>query len=75
MVEIAIYSIIDKNAFHRIINNLLANMVKHSHANRLIIRIIDEISEVRISIIDNGIGIEEKDLPYIFDRLYKFYVV
>lgn len=69
--EEAIYSIIDKNAFNRIINNLLANMIKHSHANKLIVQIIDKISEVQISIIDNGIGIEEKDLPFIFDRLYK----
>lgn len=58
--EEAIYSIIDKNAFNRIINNLLANMIKHSHANKLIVQIIDKISEVQISIIDNGIGIEEK---------------
>ena len=69
--EEALYIVIDKNAFNRIINNLLANMIKHSHATKLIIQISDEINEVQITIIDNGIGIAEKDLPFIFDRLYK----
>jgi len=69
--EKAVYILIDKNAFKRIINNLLVNMIKHSHANKLIVQIIDKISEVQILIIDNGVGMEEKDLPFIFDRLYK----
>lgn len=27
--------------------------------------------EIQIAITDNGVGIEEKDVPFIFDRLYK----
>lgn len=69
--EKALYVIIDKNAFNRIINNLLSNTIKHSHANKLIVQIIEVQDEIQISITDNGVGIEEKDLPFIFDRLYK----
>jgi len=69
--EKALYVVIDKNAFNRIINNLLANSIKHSHANKVIIQIIEVQNEIQISITDNGVGIEEKNLPFIFDRLYK----
>jgi len=69
--EKALYVIIDKNAFNRIINNLLSNTIKHSHANKLIVQIIEVQDKIQISITDNGVGIEEKDLPFIFDRLYK----
>ena len=69
--EKALYVNIDRNAYHRIINNLLANTIKHSHANRLIVQILAVQDEIQIAITDNGVGIEEKDVPFIFDRLYK----
>lgn len=69
--EKALYVYIDRNAYHRIINNLLANTIKHSHANRLIVQILAVQDEIQIAITDNGVGIEEKDVPFIFDRLYK----
>lgn len=69
--EKALYVNIDKNAYHRIINNLLTNTIKHSHANRLIVQILAVQDEIQIAITDNGVGIEEKDVPFIFDRLYK----
>lgn len=69
--EKALYVNIDRNAYHRIINNLLANTIKHSHANRLIVQILAVQDEIQVAITDNGVGIEEKDVPFIFDRLYK----
>ena len=69
--EKALYVNMDRNAYHRIINNLLANTIKHSHANRLIVQILAIQDEIQIAITDNGVGIEEKDVPFIFDRLYK----
>lgn len=46
-------------------------MIKHSHANKLMVQVTEEISEVQITISDNGVGIDEAELPFIFDRLYK----
>jgi len=61
---------IDVNAYNRIINNLLQNVIKHSNGNRLIFKIIEGRKQVKISIADNGNGIDEKDLPHIFERTY-----
>jgi Signal transduction histidine kinase len=62
---------IDRNAYKRIINNLLQNIFIHSNANKIFLNICTDNRMVEILISDNGTGISEKDLPYIFDRLYK----
>jgi two-component system sensor histidine kinase CiaH len=51
---------------------LLENAIKYSDREGLIkitTRKIDH--HVAISVIDNGIGIDKKDIPYIFDRFYR----
>ena len=62
---------IDKKAFERIMNNLLANVIKHSKATLLKVAIRSQENQVVICVSDNGIGIPKEDLPYVFDRLYK----
>ena len=62
---------IDRSAYRRIINNLLQNIFIHSNASKICLNIRMERQTVEIFISDNGIGISKKDLPYIFDRLYK----
>ena len=62
---------LDRNAYKRITNNLLQNVLLHSEADRVDIRIRKNKQHVSLSISDNGIGIDEKDMPNIFERLYK----
>lgn len=51
---------------------LLDNAVKYSHQSGLITIAIEENDgTIRVSIIDKGIGIAEKDIPLIFDRFYR----
>lgn len=69
--EEAVYVVLDKSAYTRILTNLMANMIRHSHATQLSVRISCSLNELNLSIADNGIGIAEKDLPFVFDRLYK----
>lgn len=69
--EGALQLMIDKKAFERIMNNLLANIIKHSKATLLKVVIRSQENQVVICVSDNGIGIPKEDLPYVFDRLYK----
>ncbi len=69
--ERAICLKIDASAYKRILNNLLQNMVTHSKANQMCVSILSEEKFIEIIIKDNGIGIDKKELPYIFERLYK----
>lgn len=62
---------LDKNAYKRILNNLLQNVLLHSEGDRVSVRICENVQQVSIFVSDNGIGIEENNLPHIFERLYK----
>lgn len=67
----AIYMTTDQNAYSRIVHNLLENMMKHSHAASLSVKLSRSFQDLTLTLADNGIGIPEKDLPFVFDRLYK----
>lgn len=62
---------IDPNAYTRILNNLLQNILTHSGAGHLTLGIEDEAHRVRITVADNGRGISASDLPHIFERMYQ----
>ena len=63
----------DKVALERIISNLIDNALKFSHSGTPIIVEIeeDDIHQISISVIDQGIGIAKEDIPHIFDRTYR----
>ncbi len=54
------------------IQNILKNSIEHSN-NGGIVEIIAKRNPIytEISIMDNGKGIDEKDLPHLFERFYK----
>lgn len=66
-----IYINIDKAIFNRIMNNLMQNVMNHSKATKVKINIETKEDRAIICVEDNGIGIDEKDLTHIFERLYK----
>ncbi|MDT2572905.1 HAMP domain-containing sensor histidine kinase [Enterococcus raffinosus] len=69
--EKELYYQVDFAAFRRIVDNLLENSMKHSQGNKLTIKLTEQGQLLQLEIGDNGKGISEKNLPRIFDRLYK----
>ena len=62
---------LDVDSYLRIMNNLIQNVIAHSHADKIEISLSKQNECMKILLSDNGIGIEKEDLQYIFERLYK----
>ena len=62
---------LDTDAYGRILNNLVQNVVAHSRATAICISLSRQNREMELRVSDNGIGIDKQDLPHIFERLYK----
>ncbi len=69
--ECAVTVNLDSDSYRRIINNLLQNSISHSHADYIVVALIEREAEIQISVADNGVGIQKEDLTRIFSRLYK----
>lgn len=62
---------LDTDGYMRILNNLIQNVIAHSHADKIEIALSKQGGNMQILLADNGIGIEKEDLKHIFERLYK----
>ncbi|MDE7178511.1 MAG: HAMP domain-containing histidine kinase [Lachnospiraceae bacterium] len=62
---------IDPDGYMRILNNLIQNVISHSHADKIEIALSEQSGNIKIVLSDNGVGIEKEDLKHIFERLYK----
>ena len=62
---------LDTDSYMRIINNLIQNVIAHSHADKIKISLSKKENSMELLLADNGVGIEKEDLKHIFERLYK----
>ena len=63
--------LLDVISYSRIVNNIFLNAINHSGGTQICFSIQEVQDYAVITISDNGSGIAEKDLPYVFNRLYK----
>jgi two-component system phosphate regulon sensor histidine kinase PhoR len=62
----------DPTRLTQVFLNLLDNAIKHSpEQGKIVIEVKSEANQIQINIIDSGTGFLEKDLPYVFERLYR----
>ncbi len=56
----------------QVFTNLLENAIKHSSPGKSIFVEVEPLeASVAINVIDEGPGFSQKDLPYVFERLYR----
>jgi len=64
--------IVDERLFNQVLINLLDNAIRYSPpGNKIVIGVSRSGKELHFTVSDNGPGIPEADLPYIWDRFYK----
>lgn len=62
----------DKDGMREVFTNLISNAIKYTDKGGEI-NIKGELDKdyVKVSVSDNGIGIDEKDMPFIFERFFR----
>ncbi|MEH7009852.1 HAMP domain-containing sensor histidine kinase [Neobacillus niacini] len=67
------YQIIgDKDKIKQVMINVLSNSIKFTESNgKIAIKLYKDNKHIIVEVIDNGIGIKQEDLPFIFERLYR----
>lgn len=66
------YVLADHDAIYQVVYNLSDNAVKFSReGGMLLLSVTEKHGKIEVSLTNEGEGIAEEDLPFVFDRFYK----
>jgi len=63
--------LIDRYRIGQVLYNLISNAIRYTEQGRVQITMLNLPSYVQVEICDNGPGIAEEHLPFLFDRFYR----
>ncbi|GGH79136.1 two-component system sensor histidine kinase ResE [Pullulanibacillus pueri] len=63
---------VDPDRIEQVLTNLIDNAIRHTESGgKVTVRVEEYAKDLRVSVTDTGTGIDEEDLPFVFERFYK----
>jgi signal transduction histidine kinase len=64
--------LVDGDIMKQVFSNLIENAIKYSPENTKILIVTEELGDrIRIQVSDQGLGISQEDLPFIFSKFFR----
>jgi two-component system sensor histidine kinase MtrB len=61
----------DQRRIERILRNLISNAIDHGEGKTIKVRVAESDNEIAVSVRDFGLGFNENDAPFLFDRFWR----
>ena len=61
----------EQNQLARLVTNLLSNAIRYTPEGSVELKTFNDGNNACLQVIDTGLGIDEEDLPHLFDRFYR----